>query len=117
MTLPPLPDVCYLGDDVSYGYDAHDMRDYATAAVKAALAQQRQPGPLNDDADFLVAGMNLPERYNSLLGHELFSPQQMRDYATAAAEAARAEERERCAAQLDRLGCDHCAAAIRARGE
>ena len=26
-------------------------------------------------------------------------------------------EREACAKQLDALGCDHCAAAIRARGE
>ena len=32
----------------------------------------------------------------------------------AAVAAARAEERERCAIQLDALGCDHCAAAIRA---
>jgi hypothetical protein len=28
----------------------------------------------------------------------------------------RADEREACAKQLDALGCDHCAAAIRARG-
>jgi len=28
-----------------------------------------------------------------------------------------AEEREACAKQLDALGCDHCAAAIRARGQ
>jgi len=28
-----------------------------------------------------------------------------------------AQEREACAKQLDALGCDHCAAAIRARGE
>jgi len=27
------------------------------------------------------------------------------------------EEREACAKQLDALGCDHCAAAIRARGQ
>jgi hypothetical protein len=26
-------------------------------------------------------------------------------------------EREACAKQLDALGCDHCAAAIRARGQ
>lgn len=30
--------------------------------------------------------------------------------------AAIAAERERCAVQLDALGCDHCAAAIRAGG-
>jgi hypothetical protein len=29
----------------------------------------------------------------------------------------RADEREACAKQLDALGCDHCAAAIRARGQ
>jgi hypothetical protein len=28
-----------------------------------------------------------------------------------------AAEREACAKQLDALGCDHCAAAIRARGK
>ena len=28
-----------------------------------------------------------------------------------------AAEREACAKQLDALGCDHCAAAIRARGQ
>ena len=28
-----------------------------------------------------------------------------------------AEEREACAKQLDALGCDHCATAIRARGQ
>lgn len=28
-----------------------------------------------------------------------------------------AEEREACAEQLDALGCDHCADAIRARGQ
>jgi len=28
----------------------------------------------------------------------------------------RADEREACAKQLDSLGCDHCATAIRARG-
>jgi hypothetical protein len=29
----------------------------------------------------------------------------------------RHHEREACAKQLDNLGCDHCATAIRARGE
>jgi hypothetical protein len=29
----------------------------------------------------------------------------------------RAEEREACAKQLDALGCDHCAKAIRSRGQ
>ena len=29
----------------------------------------------------------------------------------------RAKEREACAKQLDALGCDHCATAIRARGQ
>jgi len=29
----------------------------------------------------------------------------------------RADERDACAKQLDALGCDHCAAAIRARGK
>ena len=33
------------------------------------------------------------------------------------AELVRAAEREACAKQLDALGCDHCAAAIRARGQ
>jgi ABC-type ATPase with predicted acetyltransferase domain len=33
------------------------------------------------------------------------------------AEIVRADEREACAKQLDALGCDHCAAAIRARGQ
>ena len=33
--LPPLPELSYLGDDVSYGYDAEDMRAYALQAVAA----------------------------------------------------------------------------------
>ena len=33
------------------------------------------------------------------------------------AELVRADEREARAKQLDALGCDHCAAAIRARGQ
>jgi adenine-specific DNA glycosylase len=32
--LPPLPDKSYLGDDVSWGYDAEDMRAYAEEAVR-----------------------------------------------------------------------------------
>lgn len=36
--LGPLPEVCYLGDDVSYGYDACDMREYAAAEVLRAKA-------------------------------------------------------------------------------
>jgi hypothetical protein len=28
---PPLPEKSYLGDDVSYGYDSCDMRDYIDA--------------------------------------------------------------------------------------
>ena len=35
MTLPPLPEVNYLGDDVSYGYDACDMREYGAACAAA----------------------------------------------------------------------------------
>ena len=37
------------------------------------------------------------------------------DIAQAAWDAAMAAERERCAKQLDALGCDHCAAALRLR--
>jgi hypothetical protein len=37
----------------------------------------------------------------------------LEDFATLVASA----EREACAKQLDALGCDHCATAIRARGE
>ena len=33
------------------------------------------------------------------------------------ADLVRADEREACAKQLNALGCDHCAAAIRARGK
>lgn len=36
--LPNLPEVGYMGDDASYGYDAYDMRTYAVEAVLAALA-------------------------------------------------------------------------------
>lgn len=36
-------------------------------------------------------------------------------HGNARAEVARLIEREECAAQLDALGCDHCAAAIRSR--
>jgi hypothetical protein len=32
--LPPLPEKSYLGDDVSWGYDAEDMRTYALEAVR-----------------------------------------------------------------------------------
>jgi hypothetical protein len=32
--LPPLPEPTFLGDDVSYGHDAEQMRDYATQAVR-----------------------------------------------------------------------------------
>jgi hypothetical protein len=37
----------------------------------------------------------------------------LEDFATLVASA----EREACAKQLDALGCDHCATAIRARGQ
>lgn len=30
--LPPLPEMGYLGDDASYGYDAFDMKAYAQQA-------------------------------------------------------------------------------------
>jgi len=40
--LPPLPELSYLGDDVSYGYDAHDMQDYARAYAAAAVAAERE---------------------------------------------------------------------------
>lgn len=44
--LPALPDVGYLGDDVSYGYDSTDMRGYALEAVRAAIAAiQATRGP------------------------------------------------------------------------
>jgi hypothetical protein len=35
---PKLPELSYLGDDVSYGYDGEDMRDYATAYAESARA-------------------------------------------------------------------------------
>ena len=35
MTMPPLPEVNYLGDDVSYGYDACDMHAYGEACAAA----------------------------------------------------------------------------------
>lgn len=35
MKLPPLPEVNYLGDDVSYGYDACDMHAYGEACAAA----------------------------------------------------------------------------------
>jgi len=38
-------------------------------------------------------------------------------FAEIVAEGAAFAEREACAKQLDALGCDHCAAAIRARGQ
>jgi hypothetical protein len=38
-------------------------------------------------------------------------------FADIVAEGAAFAEREACAKQLDALGCDHCAAAIRARGQ
>lgn len=43
--LPELPDVGYLGDDVSYGYDSTDMRDYALEAVRAAIAAMKGDQP------------------------------------------------------------------------
>lgn len=38
--LPPLPEMSYLGDDASYGYDNCDMREYARAAIEADRAQR-----------------------------------------------------------------------------
>lgn len=43
--LPKLPDAGYLGDDVSYGYDSTDMRDYALEAVRAALSAMKGDQP------------------------------------------------------------------------
>ena len=44
MTLPPLPRPAFTLDSGTLPcYTDDQLRDYATAAVKAALAQQRQP--------------------------------------------------------------------------
>ena len=43
----------------------------------------------------------------------VLQPEELIRFATLVA----AAEREACAKQLDALGCDHCAAAIRARGQ
>jgi hypothetical protein len=40
--LGPLPEPNYLGDDVCYGYDKLDMRDYALAEVEKAVKAERE---------------------------------------------------------------------------
>lgn len=40
--LPPLPEVGYLGDDASYGYDANDMTEYATQARADLEAENKR---------------------------------------------------------------------------
>lgn len=37
--MPPLPELSYLGDDVSYGYDAEDLLDYAKAYAALLIAR------------------------------------------------------------------------------
>lgn len=49
--LPKLPELNFLGDDVSYGYDASDMREYALEAVNAALATQADAPEAGQEAD------------------------------------------------------------------
>lgn len=51
-----------------------------------------------------------PAGVYGLLGEHCFTADRMRAYGAACA----AHAREACAMQLDRLGNDHCAAAIRA---
>lgn len=64
--LPPLPEMVYLGDDASYGYDAECMRDYArdaqasqAAALKADMARQAtEIERLNDLLSFVERWAN-----------------------------------------------------------
>lgn len=53
--LPPLPEKNYLGDDVSYGYDACDMREYALEAIRAS-ATSAPVQPLTDEQIDKVTG-------------------------------------------------------------
>lgn len=42
VSLPPLFEKGYLGDDASYGYDGCDMQDYARAAILADRESQQE---------------------------------------------------------------------------
>lgn len=49
ITLPAMPELSYLGDDNSYGYEACDMAEYARDAVKldrASPSRAAVPVPL-----------------------------------------------------------------------
>jgi hypothetical protein len=58
--LPPMPDKSYLGDDVSWGYDAYDMRDYAEEAVR--LERERQEAIRHAGAMLSNCAFNLKQR-------------------------------------------------------
>lgn len=56
--LPKLPELNFLGDDVSYGYDASDMREYALEAVNAVLATQADAPEAGQEAAAVQAVMS-----------------------------------------------------------
>ena len=60
------------------------------------------------------AGWKDLRNYDSQMQHDFFMGSI--DTLKALVDLARADEREACAKQFDALGCDHVAAAIRARG-
>jgi hypothetical protein len=131
MTLPPLPPqtegqartmtkagVGFPGaEERGHWFSPDAVRDYATAAVQAALAQQRQPLTEEEIEQLALQHEDfgfgrVDERGLTTHG---FDPDGLRSFVTAAMQAAVLAEREACAKQLDALGNDHCAAAIRAR--
>ena len=102
-------------------YDAFCQR---MEALRAALAQQAEPVAVQAepvDVRALAAQAGLPLAWISETGVIQWSQlERLIALATQQAEPVQSavlEEREACARQLDALGCDHCAAAIRARGK
>ena len=63
--LPPLPEKSYLGDDVSYGYEAWDTHAYALEAIRASATSapeqkpiMRQPFSYEQDSALCEANCN-----------------------------------------------------------
>lgn len=66
--LPKLPELGYLGDDASYGYDAADMRTYALEAVARALYNSPAAGAVQGLTLLAKKHEGMCVDYSGLLG-------------------------------------------------
>ena len=63
------------------------------------------------------AGLHAPEGRTYILSPTIHPDDDLSEYLERFAALVASAERSACAKQLDALGCDHCATAIRARGQ